>query len=341
VRRSGSRWVKRARRHADEDIEVAPEVEQQDDAWIGRGAVPRLQFDTPGAPPIGGQATCVDGHVIGECPPETDDEKPRIDMTLARVSIWRDVTRVALVAVALVVVLVVAASSASARVAVVSAPSTKQKVAYPNTVGMYNVKVAHWAPVVSDVDARVAPNRLAKVITQVTTVTGDGTQNILLVLKQLNVTPTQAWYQVRLAILPNGSLGWVPRSALGNVYAVDTHLYINRKTFTATLDRDGIPVWSTRVGVGEPYWPTPAGQFYVRDRLTGFTDPAYGPLAFGTNGRSAVLTEWPGGGFIGIHGTDVPELIPGAISHGCVRMKNSAILQLGKLMHVGTPVTIT
>lgn len=261
-------------------------------------------------------------------------------MTLARVSIWRDLTRVALVAVALVVVLA-AAAAASARVTVVSAPSTKQKIDYPNTVGMYNAKVAHWAPVVSDVDARVAPNRLAKVITRVTTVTGDGTQNILLILKQLNVTPTQAWYEVRLAILPNDSLGWVPRSALGNLYAVDTHLYINRETFTATLDRDGVPVWSTRVGVGEPYWPTPPGQFYVRDRLTGFADPAYGPLAFGTNGRSAVLTEWPGGGFIGIHGTDVPELIPGAISHGCVRMKNSAILQLGKLMRVGTPVTIT
>jgi lipoprotein-anchoring transpeptidase ErfK/SrfK len=48
--------------------------------------------------------------------------------------------------------------------------------------------------------------------------------------------------------------------------------------------------------------------------------------------RSAVLTDWPAGGFIGIHGTDGPELIPGGSSHGCIRM--------GTLMRPGTPLTI-
>ena len=99
-------------------------------------------------------------------------------------------------------------------------------------------------------------------------------------------------------------------------------------------------VLRTRVGVGKPYWPTPAGEFYVRERITGFTDPIYGPLAFGTNARSAVLTDWPGGGFIGIHGTDQPEILPGRVSHGCVRMHNSAVRRLSRLMPLGTPVTI-
>jgi hypothetical protein len=31
----------------------------------------------------------------------------------------------------------------------------------------------------------------------------------------------------------------------------------------------------------------------------------------GTSARSRVLTDWPAGGFIGIHGTDEPALIPG------------------------------
>src|SRR5829696_3166054 len=83
-----------------------------------------------------------------------------------------------------------------------------------------------------------------------------------------------------------------------------------------------------------------AGRFYVRERLTGFTDPIYGSLAFGTNGRSAVLTDWPGGGFIGIHGTNQPEILPGRVSHGCVRLPNRAIRRLDRLMPVGTPVTI-
>ena len=58
--------------------------------------------------------------------------------------------------------------------------------------------------------------------------------------------------------------------------------------------------------------------------LYGFDDPVYGPLAFGTNARSPVLTDWPGGGFIGIHGTNQPEILPGRVSHGCVRLQERA-----------------
>jgi lipoprotein-anchoring transpeptidase ErfK/SrfK len=86
--------------------------------------------------------------------------------------------------------------------------------------------------------------------------------------------------------------------------------------------------------------PTPRGHFYVRNKLTDFASPAYGPLAFGTSARSPVLTDWPGGGFVGIHGTDEPWLLPGRVSHGCVRLLNDDILRLGKLMPIGTPVTI-
>jgi lipoprotein-anchoring transpeptidase ErfK/SrfK len=53
-----------------------------------------------------------------------------------------------------------------------------------------------------------------------------------------------------------------------------------------------------------------------------------------------VLTDWPGGGFIGIHGTNQPEILPGRVSHGCVRMPNPAVLRLARLMPLGTPVTI-
>ena len=94
------------------------------------------------------------------------------------------------------------------------------------------------------------------------------------------------------------------------------------------------------VGVGRTNWPTPRGQFYIRDRVQNLTSPFYGPVAFGTSARSSVLTDWPAGGFIGIHGTDQPELIPGRISHGCIRMRNTDILRLARLMPVGTPLTI-
>jgi lipoprotein-anchoring transpeptidase ErfK/SrfK len=115
---------------------------------------------------------------------------------------------------------------------------------------------------------------------------------------------------------------------------------IDRQRLTATLNRNGRDVFRAKVGVGTTQYPTPAGEFYVRTRLAGYDDPFYGPVAFGTSARSPVLTDWPGGGFVGIHGTDQPELIPGRISHGCIRLRNIDILRLARLMPLGTPITI-
>jgi lipoprotein-anchoring transpeptidase ErfK/SrfK len=99
-------------------------------------------------------------------------------------------------------------------------------------------------------------------------------------------------------------------------------------------------VFEAPVGVGRTDAPTPRGEFYVRDKLTSFDNSFYGPIAFGTSARSAVLTDWPNGGYVGIHGTNEPQLIPGRISHGCIRMRNTDILRLARLMPVGTPLTI-
>jgi lipoprotein-anchoring transpeptidase ErfK/SrfK len=115
---------------------------------------------------------------------------------------------------------------------------------------------------------------------------------------------------------------------------------ISHSTLRATLYNRGRPIFRTIVGVGQPHWPTPRGKFYVREKLSGYYAPAYGPRAFGLNARSATLTDWPGGGFIGIHGTDAPGILPGRVSHGCVRMRNPAILRLFRLMPLGTPVQI-
>ena len=39
--------------------------------------------------------------------------------------------------------------------------------------------------------------------------------------------------------------------------------------------------------------------------------------------------------------THRPDLVPGRVSHGCIRMRNADILKLAQLMPVGTPLTIT
>jgi L,D-transpeptidase catalytic domain len=198
---------------------------------------------------------------------------------------------------------------------------------------------ARFAPVARSVEARAAPRSDAAAVATVVAETPEGTTNIVLVLDEVSRSGG-SWVHVRLPVLPNDRTAWLPRSALGGYRFVRTHLIVDRRRLTATLLRDGRPVFSTRVGIGRPEWPTPAGRFYIRNKVSDFNDPFYGPVAFGTSARSAVLTDWPGGGFVGIHGTNAPGLIPGRISHGCIRMRNEDILRLARLMLVGTPLTI-
>jgi hypothetical protein len=198
---------------------------------------------------------------------------------------------------------------------------------------------SRWAPVVRSVVARRGPRADSAAITTLSTRTPEGTSNIVVVVREAASVGT-LWTLVRLPVLPNGTLGWVPRLALGGYVYVHTHLVVDRRRLLVTLYRDGQVVFRAAIGIGQPRWPTPAGQFFIRDKLTKFRSPFYGPVAFGTSARSAVLTDWPGGGFVGIHGTNQPELLPGRISHGCIRLRNSDILHLDRLLPVGTPVTI-
>ena len=219
-------------------------------------------------------------------------------------------------------------------------PQSRPKVEYPRSSQLTDDRVAAWAPVLHRAIVRAQPRGTARRVTMLDTWTTDDTQNIVLVLTRRDSSPRETWYRVRLAILPNNSVGWVQAGALGDVYAVHTHLYVDRARFRATLKRDGVTVFSTIVGVGKSYWPTPPGEFYIRDKLTDFASPVYGPVAFGTSARSAVLTDWPGGGFVGVHGTNEPGILPGRVSHGCIRMPNASILKLARLMPVGTPLTV-
>jgi hypothetical protein len=198
---------------------------------------------------------------------------------------------------------------------------------------------AMWAPVLREVVVREEPSAQARPIARLDETTPEGTENIVLILTRRD-GGQGLWVRVRLATLPNDSTGWVPRYALGGSVAVDTHLVVDLDGLEARLLRGGRLVFRAPVGVGQPAWPTPEGHFYVRNKLTTYSSPFYGPVAFGTSARSAVLTDWPAGGFIGIHGTNRPELLPGRVSHGCIRMRNNDILELARLMPVGTPITV-
>jgi lipoprotein-anchoring transpeptidase ErfK/SrfK len=188
--------------------------------------------------------------------------------------------------------------------------------------------------------ARRAPRDAAAPVARLEAETPEGTTNIVLALGRREGARGRLWVHVRLPVLPNNTTGWVPRDALGGYVEVDTHLVVDLERLTATLLEHGRPVFRASVGIGRPAWPTPRGHFYVRNKLSDFDSPFYGPIAFGTSARSAVLTDWPAGGFVGIHGTNRPDLLPGRVSHGCIRLRNEDILALARRMPVGTPVTI-
>jgi hypothetical protein len=196
-----------------------------------------------------------------------------------------------------------------------------------------------WAPVLHDVVARTAPRAGARAVDTVVRTTPEGTENIVLITSRVE-HGGELWVRVRLATLPNNSMGWIPRDALGGSVAVMTRLLVDRARLTATLFERGRVTFRAPVGVGKPEWPTPRGNFYVRNKVTTYRSPFFGPVAFGTSARSEVLTDWPAGGFVGIHGTDRPDLIPGPVSHGCIRLRNADILRLARLMPIGTPITI-
>ena len=197
-----------------------------------------------------------------------------------------------------------------------------------------------WAFIRHRTVARTGPSRATRAIQVLTYRTPELYRNAILALDGVRYRSGRGWVRVRLSVLPNGSTGWVPRGALTGFQKIHTRLVISQGALRATLYRHGRPVFSTRVGVGQPQWPTPRGEFYIREKLSGYYSPAYGPRAFGLNARSTRLTDWPGGGFIGIHGTNQPSILPGRVSHGCVRMRNEAVMRLFRLMPLGTPVSI-
>jgi L,D-transpeptidase catalytic domain len=220
-------------------------------------------------------------------------------------------------------------------------PTTPGVPAYrlvvPRVAPLPHHETWRWAQVLRGVRARSRPG--GRPVARLRTRTPEHTVNVVLVTAT-RMHSGRLWVRVRLPILPNGTQGWVVRSALSGYTFVDTHLVISLRHRRLTLYRAGRAVFRAPVGIGAKGTPTPRGQFYIRDKLRGYAGPFYGPIAFGTSARSAVLTEWPAGGYIGIHGTNAPRLIPGRPSHGCIRMRNHALLRLARLLPIGTPVTI-
>lgn len=161
-----------------------------------------------------------------------------------------------------------------------------------------------------------------------------------LVLEEAVDPEGATWYRVRLPMRPNGTTGWL-RAAETSPVLLYNDLRIDLSDHRLDVYERGRLLRSYSVGVGRGATPTPPGEYYITTKMQPIEkDSVYGALAMGISGYSEKLVDWPGGGQVGIHGTNDPSSIGKDVSAGCIRLQNGDILELTHLAPLGTPVFV-
>jgi lipoprotein-anchoring transpeptidase ErfK/SrfK len=191
--------------------------------------------------------------------------------------------------------------------------------------------------VATQVVARAAPNPSARVVRRFHQFRGDFRRQIVFATGQTVGVDGRIWLHVSVPMRPNGTTAWVPAGFVA-LRPMQHHIVVHLGMRTIEVFRSGRRLLTAKVAVGAPGRETPLGDFYVTARFHP-DDPFLGVFALETSAYSR-LTEWPGGGVVGIHGTSKPWLLGWAVSHGCVRVSNATALTLKRLAPLGTPISI-
>jgi lipoprotein-anchoring transpeptidase ErfK/SrfK len=184
------------------------------------------------------------------------------------------------------------------------------------------------------------PSSLAPAVASFHRVNPQGAPTVFDLEDPLSGPDGEVWYRAVLPVRPNGTTGFIPAHAL-RLAEVPYRIVVNREHLTLTLFDQCRVVKRYAIGLGKESTPTPDGQFYVISLLKPpSADSVYGSYAYGLSAFSDAITNWAGGGVIGIHGTNDPSSIGDRKSHGCIRMRNKDIEQLVPILPLGTPVVI-
>jgi hypothetical protein len=187
---------------------------------------------------------------------------------------------------------------------------------------------------------RAAPSAQARVVRTLNQFRLDSQFQILLAVKARRGSNGAWWYLLSLPGRPNGQRGWV-RGDLVDLRRVENRIVVHVSSRTIEVRRiaDRKLLLRSVVAVGKSGAETPLGRdFFVQARFAP-GDPFFGPFVLETSAYSR-LSDWPGGGLAGIHGTDRPDLLGQAVSHGCVRVSNAVDRALARLAPLGTPVDL-
>lgn len=109
----------------------------------------------------------------------------------------------------------------------------------------------------------------------------------------------------------------------------DLRIFIDLTENKMYLISEGSVIKSYRIASGKYNTPSPIGDWIITSKAT--WGEGFGGRWMGLN------VPW---GRYGIHGTENPGSIGGAVSHGCIRMKNEDANELYRIARYGTPVKI-
>jgi lipoprotein-anchoring transpeptidase ErfK/SrfK len=210
--------------------------------------------------------------------------------------------------------------------------TTMKKAAVESTFPAAGGLVVHSVPV------RKTPNPQAHVIRVMHQFRSDYRPQEMFAVRKAVGSDGNVWYRVSIPMRPNGTYGWIPADTV-SLRPTHSQIVVDISRRTIDIYRFGKHKWHGIVAVGAPGRETPVGHYFVAARFVPYHDPFLGVFAVETSAYSK-LTEWPGGGVVGIHGTDLPQLLGQAVSHGCVRVSNTTARHLRTLAPLGTPIWI-
>jgi lipoprotein-anchoring transpeptidase ErfK/SrfK len=118
-------------------------------------------------------------------------------------------------------------------------------------------------------------------------------------------------------------------------------LIVNIPARKMALVVDGKVLKVYQVGVGKKSTPSPSGIFHIASHVVNPTYTHEGKVVR-PGPANPVGTRWMSLGFkgYGLHGTNHPESIGHAASHGCIRMRNHDVEELFELVEVGDEVDL-
>lgn len=147
------------------------------------------------------------------------------------------------------------------------------------------------------------------------------------------------WLGVQVSSRPNGMRAFV-RAADVKLRTVPNWIRVDLSDRVSRVLHGDDVIWQTKVAIGAPSTPTPLGMYFV-DGTVFLNDDGgpYGAAQLSVSAFSEVHYQFGGGvGQLALHGTNAPGLLGQAVSNGCIRMTNEAILKLATMAPNGTPV---